>query len=208
MAQIYETPGFSERVLPIRTIEDTAFHEAGHAVMMLLSSRAIKTITYLSVVPKDGSLGITYSYRDETEPDRTRNDLIESIRVALGGRAAEEIKNGKEGISTGPYSDLRNATRMATLMATRFGFGARQSLVSWKPDLARNDALREEVSALLEEQYQVTLAMLRESWQLVEGLVVAVMKKEEITGDEMREIYEKYRSALPAKKSSPEEKAV
>ena len=93
-------------------------------------------------------------------------------------------------------------------MATRFGFGARQSLVSWKPDLARNDALREEVSALLDEQYQVTLAMLREHWRLVEELVTAVMKKEEIAGDEMRDIYEKYRSVLPTKKSSPEEKTV
>ena len=200
MAQIYETPGSSQRVLPIRTIEDTAFHEAGHAVMMLLSSRAMKTITYLSVVPKDNFLGITRSYRDETEPDRTRNDLIESIRIDLGGRAAEEIKNGKEGISTGPSSDLKNATWTATFMATRYGFGARQSLVSWKPDLARNDALREEVAGLLEEQYQVTLAMLREHWRLVEELVVAVMKKEEITGDEMREIYEKHRSALPLEK--------
>ena len=199
MAQIYETPGPSKRVLPVQKIEDTAFHEAGHAVMMLLSSRAMKSITYLSVVPKDDYLGVTRFYRDDAEPDHTRNDLIEDIRISLGGRAAEEIKNGKEGISTGPSSDLENATWTATVMATRYGFGARQSLVSWEPDLARNDALREEVSSLLEEQYQVTLAMLREHWTLVGQLVTAVMKKEEITGDEMRAIYDSYRSSLPTK---------
>ena len=208
MAEIYETPGSSKLVLPMRTIEDTAFHEAGHAVMSLLSSHAMKAITYLSVVPKGDYLGYADYFSDETKPGITRNDLIESIRIRLGGRAAEEIKNGKEGISTGPSSDLEGATWEAADMVTRYGFGAHQSLVSWEPDLARNDALREEVSGLLEEQYQVTLAMLREHWRLVEGLVAAVMKREEITGDEMREIYEKYRSALPAKESSSEKKTV
>jgi ATP-dependent Zn protease len=196
MAQIYETPGPSKRVLPVKKIEDTAFHEAGHAVMMLLSSRAMKSITYLSVVPKGDYLGVTRSYRDDTEPDETRNDLIEAIRICLGGRAAEEIKNGKEGISTGAISDLEHATWVATAMASRVGFGTRQSLVSWEPDLARNDALREEIGTILDEQYQVTLAMLREHWKLVEQLVAAVMKKEEITGDEMRAIFGEYRSSL------------
>lgn len=196
MAQIYETPGPSKRVLPVKKIEDTAFHEAGHAVMMLLSSRAMKSITYLSVVPKGDYLGVTRSYRDDTEPDETRNDLIEAIRICLGGRAAEEIKNGKEGISTGASSDLEHATWVATAMASRVGFGTRQSLVSWEPDLARNDALREEIGTILDEQYQVTLAMLREHWKLVEQLVAAVMKKEEITGDEMRAIFGEYRSSL------------
>jgi SpoVK/Ycf46/Vps4 family AAA+-type ATPase len=199
MDQIYETPGPSKRVLPVRTIEDTAFHESGHAVMMLLSSRAMKSITYLSVVPKGNYLGVTRSYQDDAEPDEVRNDLIEYIRMLLGGRAAEEIKNGKDGISTGPSSDLEKATWTATVMATRFGFGARQTLVSWEPDLSRNDALREEVGTLLDEQYQVTLAMLREHWVLVEHLVAAVMEKEEITGDEMRMIYEQYQSSLSAK---------
>jgi len=200
MNQVYETPGSWSRVLPYKKIEDTAFHEVGHAVMMLFSTRAMKTLTYLSVVPKADYLGVTRSYFDETEPDETRNHLIESIRIDLGGRAAEEIKNGKEGVSTGPSSDLENATNTATLMITRFGFGNHHSLVSWEPDLAKNDALREEVSTLLEEQYQVTLAMLKEHWNLVEQLVAAVMKKEEITGDEMREIYEQYRSSNLSKK--------
>jgi hypothetical protein len=196
MTQVYETPGSWNRVLPVKKIEDTAFHEAGHAVMMLLSSKAMKTLTYLSVVPKADYLGVTRSYFDEAEQDETRNDLIESIRIKLGGRAAEEIKNGIEGVSTGASSDLESATLLATVMSTRYGFGARQSLVSWEPDLAKNDVLREEVSSLLDEQYQVTLAKLKEHWPLVEQLVAAVMKKEEITGDEMREIYQMYYASL------------
>lgn len=190
--QVYETPGTWSRVIPRQKIEDTAFHEAGHAVMMLLSTRAMKTLTYLSVVPKGDYLGVTREYFDNTLPDVTRNHQIESIRIDLGGRAAEEIKNGKEGVSTGASSDLESATWVATNMICRYGFGSRQSLVSWDADIATNDALREEVSTLLEEQYQITLAMLKEHWVLVEKLVGAVMIKEEITGDEMREIYEQY----------------
>ncbi len=199
MAQIYGTPGPSKRVLPVRKIEDTAFHEAGHAVMSLLSSRALKAITYMSVVPNGDYLGFVARHEDDAETGETRNDLVEHIRICLGGRAAEEIKNGTDGISTGASQDLESATATATDMSALLGFGARQSLVSWEPDLSRNDVLREEVGTLLEEQYQVTLAMLREHWVLVEQLVAAVMKKEEITGDEMRSIFEKYRFSLPAK---------
>ncbi len=199
MKQVYETPGSWSRVIPIQKIEDTAFHEAGHAVMMLLSTRAIKTLTYLSVVPKGDYLGVTREYFDSTLPDETRNHQIESIRIDLGGRAAEEIKNGKEGVSTGASSDLESATWVATDMICRYGFGSRQSLVSWEADIATNDALREEVSNLLQEQYQITIAMLKEHWGLVEQLVAAVMIKEEITGDEMREIYEQYQSSHHAK---------
>lgn len=199
MVHIYETPGSSRVKLPIRQIEDTAFHEAGHAVMALLSERGLKELTYLSVVPREGSLGTTYSYTDMESGNHTRITLLEEIRGWLGGRAAEEIKNGTEGVSNGPSNDLRGATHYARMMVTRYGFGSRHPLVSWDANLDRNNSLREEIGAILDEQYQVTLAMLREHWLLVEQLVAAVMKKEEITGDEMRTIYEKYRAANAAK---------
>ena len=190
--QIYEVPGNSTRTLPVDKIRDTAFHEAGHASMMLLTSRGMKDISYLSVVPKDDYLGFTSYCYDENDSDQTRNNLIESIRVALGGRAAEEIHMGVEGISTGPSSDLARATNIAAYMLTSCGFGSKGSLVSWDADLSRNNELRDEVDAILIEEYTNTVGALQKNWALVEDLVEAVMKSEEITGNEMREIYQQH----------------
>ena len=190
--QVYEIPGNSARNLPEDKIRDTAFHEAGHAVMMLLSSKGMKDITYLSVVPKDDYLGFTSYCSDENEPDETRKNLIEAIRVRLGGRAAEEIHMGIDGISTGPSSDLASATNVAQYMLTSCGLGPKGSLVSWSPDLSRNSELRNEINSLLVEEYRNTVDLLKKNWTLVENLVGAVMEAEEITGNEMREIYRNY----------------
>jgi cell division protease FtsH len=195
MVEVYGGPGVLAPKFARSTIEDTAFHEAGHAVMMLLSRRGLREITYLSVVPKNDYLGVTRSWSDETDPDVTRQDLVEQVRMMLGGRAAEEIKNGRDGISTGPSSDLENATWLVSTMFTRYGFGERGSLVSWEPDLTRNEALRHEIEKFLGEQYEVTLATLKEHWVLVKKLVAAVMEKEEITGEEMRKLLAEYRGA-------------
>ena len=195
--QIYEVPSKSVRILPLDKIRDTAFHEAGHAAMMLLTNRGVKNITYLSVVPKDDYLGFTSYAYDEDDPDETRNNLLETIRVKLGGRAAEEIHMGTDGISTGPSSDLESATRMASYMLTSCGFGINDSLVSWEPDLSRNDELRNQIDNLLKSEYKVTVDTLKKHWKLVENLVDAVMKSEEITGNEMRQIYEAYLNTLP-----------
>jgi len=190
--QVYEIPGNSARTLPEDKIRDTAFHEAGHAVMMLLSSKGMKDITYLSVVPKDDYLGFTSYCSDENDPDETRRNLIESIRVMLGGRAAEEIHMGIDRISTGPSSDLASATNVAQYMITSCGLGQKGSLVSWYPDLSRNTELREEIDVILKEEYHNTVDALKQNWPLVENLVEAVMEAEEITGNEMREIYRNY----------------
>jgi len=192
MDQVYEIPGNSARTLPEDKIRDTAFHEAGHAVMMLLSSKGIKDITYLSVVPKDDYLGFTSYCYDENDPDETRNNLIEAIRVKLGGRAAEEIHMGIDGISTGPSSDLASATNVAAYMLTSCGLGPKGSLVSWDPVLSHNTELRDEIDAILTEEYRNTGDALKKNWGLVENLVEAVMQAEEITGNEMREIYRNY----------------
>ncbi|MBU3580440.1 AAA family ATPase [Polynucleobacter sp. AP-Capit-er-40B-B4] len=195
--QIYEVPSKSVRTLPLDKIRDTAFHEAGHAAMMLLTNRGLKNITYLSVVPKDDYLGFTSYAFDEDDPDETRNNLLETIRVKLGGRAAEEIHMGIDGISTGPSSDLESATRVASYMLTSFGFGINDSLVSWEPDLSRNDELRNQIDDVLKAEYKATVDTLKKNWKLVENLVEAVMKSEEITGNEMRQIYQAYLSTLP-----------
>jgi len=199
--QIYEIPSNSARNLPVDKIKETAFHEAGHAAMMLLTNRGLKNITYLSVVPKDDYLGFTSYCFDENDPDETRKDLLDTIRVKLGGRAAEEIHMGIEGISTGPSSDLESATNVAAYMLTSCGFGINDSLVSWEPDLSRNDELRSQIDELLKNEYRITLEELRKNWKLVENLVEAVMKTEEITGNEMREIYQAYINKKDSNKS-------
>jgi hypothetical protein len=190
--QIYQIPKGSQKLLSLDRIKETAYHEAGHAAMMLLSDKGFKNVTYLTVTPSDNFLGFVDAYRDENDVSRTRKELIDEIRITLGGRAAEEIYLGIDGISTGAESDLQRATLTALYMTTIWGLGVKSSLVWWIAELSTNNDLREEINNLLEEQYKITLEILRKNWALIEKLVEEVIQTEELTGNEMREIYQNY----------------
>ena len=166
-----------------------AYHEAGHAVMMLLSPRSAAELTAVSLDPNAVALGTTRMCFDEGSPGETRQELLERLRGLLGGRAAEQVLLGPDGVSTGACQDLEQATSLALFMSTRLGFGAQGSLVSWKADLSRNDALRGEIDQLLRAQYEICLDELQQHWGLVETIVEALLERTQLTGNELRAMY-------------------
>ena len=191
---LYAPGETSTRELAAEAAEVIAFHEAGHATLMLLGTRGRQELSYLSIVPSTEHLGVTRLCFDESRPSETRQELLERLQSDLGGRAAEEIRYGPSGISTGCSSDLEQATQLALQMCTRYGFGQRGSLVSWEGDLARHPALREEVEALLAAQYEIALAALRQHWSFVEELVAALLARRGLSGNEVRGLYDDWRA--------------
>lgn len=191
---LYATGETSVRELAPDAAEAIAYHEAGHAVLMLLGQRGRQELSYLSIVPSSEQLGVTRLCFDESRPSETCQELLERLQSDLGGRAAEEIRYGPAGISTGCSSDLEQATQLALQMCTRYGFGGRRSLLSWEGDLARHAALREEVEVLLAAQYEAALDALRRHWSFVEELAEALLVRKGLSGDEVRTLFDEWRS--------------
>ncbi len=98
--------------------ERTAYHEAGHALVGMLTPDA-DPVRKVSIIPRGMALGVTLSTPDSDRVSYSLEDLEAKIRVALGGRAAEEVVYGK--ITTGAESDLQQLTQIARQMVGRWG---------------------------------------------------------------------------------------
>ena len=98
--------------------ERTAYHESGHALVGMLTPDA-DPVRKISIIPRGMALGVTLSTPDADRVSYSREDLQAKIKVALGGRAAEEVIYGK--ITTGAESDIQNLTQIARQMVGRWG---------------------------------------------------------------------------------------
>ncbi|HEX6390482.1 MAG TPA: cell division protein FtsH, partial [Solirubrobacteraceae bacterium] len=98
--------------------ERTAYHEAGHALVGMLT-RGADPVRKVSIIPRGMALGVTLSAPDSDRFNYSEQDLRGKILVALGGRVAEEVVYGD--ITTGAESDIQQLTRLARGMVTRWG---------------------------------------------------------------------------------------
>jgi cell division protease FtsH len=98
--------------------ERTAYHEAGHALVGMLTPGA-DPVRKVSIIPRGAALGVTLSAPDDDQVSYTREDLVGKIEVALGGRVAEELVY--ETITTGAESDIEQVTAIARQMVGRWG---------------------------------------------------------------------------------------
>ncbi len=96
----------------------TAYHEGGHALVAMLTPGA-DPVRKISIIPRGLALGVTFSAPDADRFNYERRELIAKIKVALGGRAAEEIVFGEP--TTGAESDIQQLTAIARQMVGRWG---------------------------------------------------------------------------------------
>ena len=98
--------------------ERTAYHESGHALVGMLTPGA-DPVRKISIIPRGQALGVTLSTPESDRYGYSRRELIAKIKVALGGRAAEQVVYGE--ITTGAESDIQNLTQIARGMVGRWG---------------------------------------------------------------------------------------
>ena len=98
--------------------ERTAYHESGHALVGMLTPEA-DPVRKVSIIPRGMALGVTLSTPDADRVSYSREELEAKIKVALGGRVAEEVVYGK--ITTGAESDIQQLTQIARQMVGRWG---------------------------------------------------------------------------------------
>jgi cell division protease FtsH len=110
--------------------ERTAYHESGHALVGMLTPEA-DPVRKVSIIPRGMALGVTLSTPDSDRVSYSREELEAKIKVALGGRVAEEIIYGK--ITTGAESDIENLTQIARQMTGRWGMSEKIGPVAVLP---------------------------------------------------------------------------
>ena len=110
--------------------ERTAYHESGHALVGMLTPDA-DPVRKVSIIPRGMALGVTLSTPDADRVSYSREDLEAKIKVALGGRVAEEVVFGK--ITTGAESDIQQLTQIARQMVGRWGMSEKLGPVAVLP---------------------------------------------------------------------------
>lgn len=171
-----------------------ARHEVGHALVNYLCGN---TPEYLTIEARSDHGGYAeYSEEQRNSPLFTRSQLIDRIRVALGGRAAEIMYYGDtDGISTGPSGDLESATNTALSMLTYYGMDKQFGLATLSHDAAIKDAeVRRRVNEILDEEMANSIRILTENKDLADALADELMKKNRLTGSEISELLESIRS--------------
>ena len=142
----------------------TAYHEAGHAVVGMLTPGA-DPVRKISIIPRGLALGVTFSAPDSDRFNYSREELIAKIKVALGGRSAEEIVFGD--LTTGAESDFQQLTQIARHMIGRWGMNDTIGTVTVIPQdgqgpfLPGASGVSEETQRIIDEEVRKLVAQAR-----------------------------------------------
>ncbi len=196
-------PEKRSRVMSEEEKKLTAYHEAGHAIAVRVVSTTDR-VDRISIIPSGMAGGYTSHKPDEDKWYKTKSQLLESIVIALGGKAAEEVVIGE--VSTGAYSDLKHANGVARNMITKYGmsenlsnmiFGNENDEVFIGRDFAQARNYSEEVAAeidrevksIIDNAYHRTISMLKENINKLHKVAEALLEKEKLEGLEFEEIF-------------------
>ena len=169
--------------------ERTAYHESGHALVGMLTPGA-DPVRKVSIIPRGMALGVTLSTPDSDRVSYSREELEAKIKVALGGRAAEEVVYGT--ITTGAEADIQQLTQVARQMVARWGMSEAIGPVAvispdgGSPLLAGTSSaspqtqrlVDEEVRRLVEDAHREVTALLQEHRGQLDGLAHALLEAE------------------------------
>ena len=196
----------------------TAYHEGGHTLVGMLLDNA-DPVHKVTIIPRGRAGGYTLSLPKEDRYYATRSEMLDELKVLLGGRVAEALVL-KE-ISSGASNDLQRATSLARQMICEYGmstelgpvtFGHRQDQVFLGRDIARDKNYSEEIAAkidkeirkFLDEAYQKTEELLQNNIDKLHLIAQALIEKETLEGSEIEQLM-KYGRILDKNEQPPDD---
>ncbi len=173
----------------------TAYHEAGHAIMGMLTPGA-DPVRKVSIIPRGMALGVTFSAPDADRFNFDERHLLAQIKVALGGRVAEEVVFGD--LTTGAESDIQQLTRIARGMVGRWGMSRAVGPIAVLPADGQGPLLPgvsetseqtqqlidEEVRRIVEAAHDEATVTLSSHRANLDALVAALLERETLDQDE------------------------
>ncbi len=188
-------PERRSRVFTEKQKRETAYHEAGHAVVGYKCEHS-DPVHKVTIIPRGQALGVTWRLPDEDEYTWVEQKYLDTICVAIGGRAAEEIFLGR--IASGAYDDIRRLTQMARAMVANLGMSRKLGPISFDDgaeqvflgrDFARRrtmsertlETIDEEVATIVHQQLERARAILHEFHDKVEIMADALLERESLS---------------------------
>jgi len=185
-------PERKSMVITPETKNITAYHEAGHALISLLYKKPIVKAT---LVPRGHALGMV-SYLPKDEMLTKKEDLLNQLDTAMGGRIAEELVFGPDKVTQGAGSDFRQATRIAYTMVASYGMSDKLGHFSFNESELRNLStdtralIDQEVKNILEASYERAKKILVSHRTQLSSLAQALLDYETLTEEEVRMAFE------------------
>jgi cell division protease FtsH len=208
------------KIITPKEKEAIAYHEAGHATVSWMLEHAAPLVK-VTIVPRGKSLGAAWYLPEERQlvkPDQ----MLDEMCATLGGRAAEQIIFNE--ISTGALNDLEKVTKQARAMVTVYGLNDKVGNLTYYDSSGQNDygftkpysektaeLIDEEISKIIEEQYQRAIHLLIEHKDKLTELAKVLLDKEVIFKDNLEKIFgerpfDKLKSEATTAKKNVEEK--
>src|SRR5579885_1831628 len=206
--------------------ENTAYHEAGHALLLVLLPHT-EPLHKVTIIPRGPSLGSTMWLPEEDKYTNRKKELLASLAVAMGGRVAEEIIF--DDITNGARGDIKGATAIARRMVCEWGMSEKMGMVEYGEhedyvflgrELTRNrdyseataEQIDQEVRKLIDDAYQTAKKTLTENRDKLEAIAKALLEYETLDAAQIKEIIEYGRlihpppgvTPSPPKKPAPE----
>jgi cell division protease FtsH len=177
----------------------TAYHEAGHAMVSILTPDQ-DPVHKVTIVSRGRALGATLSLPEKDDYNHWRKKLLGRISVCFGGRIAEEIVFGD--MSAGAQNDIEQASNLARVMVCELGMSPKVGPIKYTADdenpfLGREfriggnvsertlELIDSEVKRLVDEQYRAAMQLLQDNRQKLDAVAAALLKHETLSGDEV-----------------------
>ena len=198
--KIYMGPERKSAVMREEERRNTAYHEAGHAVVAKVLPKA-DPVHKVTIMPRGMALGVTWQLPEFDRVNLYKDRMLEELAILFGGRAAEEVF--LHSMSTGASNDFERATKMARDMVTRYGmsdslgtmvyvdtesesiFGRTNSKTVSELTQQKVDA---EIRTLIDSQYALARSILEQNRDKVEAMVAALLEWETIDAEQINDI--------------------
>jgi cell division protease FtsH len=184
--------------------KNTAYHEAGHALVAKLTP-GTDPIHKVSIIPRGRALGVTQQLPIDDRYTYSRDYLEKTLNVLLGGRAAEEI--ALHHMTTGAGNDLERATELARKMVTEWGmseklgpltFGKKDEQIFLGREIAKHKDysektavdIDEEIKRIVTDAYERAKKILKDNYDLLDALAHALLERETIEGHDIDKLIE------------------
>ena len=179
---------------------NTAYHEAGHAIIGRLVPEH-DPVHKVTIIPRGRALGVTQYLPEEDRYSMSRRQLFSQLCSLFGGRIAEELIGGIDGVTTGASNDIERATQMARNMVTKWGLNEKMGPVLYGEDDSQapgggnthysEDTSREidqEVRLILNDAYAQAKKLLEDNRDILESMKAALMEFETIDADQVDDL--------------------
>ena len=202
-------PRRKSKGMALDELRNTAYHEGGHA-LVAAALHNTDPVTKVTILPRGHALGYTAVMPTTDRYSQSRNELLDQMAYAMGGRTAEEVVFHDP--TTGASNDIEKATAIARKMVVEFGFSAKLGAVKWmdadddssgsidslQPRKFSNrtaEVIDDEVHKLIETAHTEAWEIINNNRDVLDELVRQLLEKETLNEKELKEIFSKIRKA-------------